>query len=132
MRKASVISVIVAGVIIIAGIIVCAFGGAYAKKDNFMLFPASENGESVYKYDFTGQEIARISITTEDADVYFKRGGESSYIENLQFQRKLLQAVLRKQSHNLHTGQRRCLHVQILGGRLLLQGDEIHFPFRCG
>lgn len=78
MRKASVISVIVAGVIIIAGIIVCAFGGAYAKKDNFMLFPASENGESVYKYDFTGQEIARISITTEDADVYFKRGGESS------------------------------------------------------
>lgn len=85
MRKASVISVIVAGVIMIAGIIVCAFGGAYAKKDNFMLFPASENGESVYKYDFTGQEIARISITTEDADVYFKRGGESSYIEIYNF-----------------------------------------------
>ena len=85
MRKASVISVIVAGVIIIAGIIVCAFGGAYAKKDNFMLFPASEKGESVYKYDFTDQEIARISITTEDADVYFKRGGESSYIEIYNF-----------------------------------------------
>lgn len=81
MRRTSIISMIVAGVIIIAGIIVCAVGGAYAKKDNYMLFPEVENGESVYRHDFTEEEVSRINVAVEAADVYFTRGGESSYIE---------------------------------------------------
>lgn len=72
---------IIAGVIIIAGIIVCAVGGAQAKKDNFMLFPEVVDGESVYKYDFSSDEVSRINISVEDAEITFTRGGSNSYIE---------------------------------------------------
>lgn len=72
---------IVAGAIIIVGIIVCIVGAVRAKNDGYMLFPANEDGESVYRHDFTNEEISRIDIDVESSDVYFTRGGESSYIE---------------------------------------------------
>ena len=73
---------IVAAVIILAGVICCAVGSSAAKKEGFMLFPQTENGESVYTYDFTEREISRITVdTTFAATITLRRGGERSYIE---------------------------------------------------
>lgn len=72
---------IVAAVIIAAGLICCAIGSSAAKKEGFMLFPQTENGESVYTYDFTGRDINRITVDSADAKITLRSGGERSYIE---------------------------------------------------
>ena len=82
MKKASIVALIVAVVIILAGVICCAVGSSAAKKEGFMLFPQTENGESVYTYDFTEREISRITVdATSAAKITLRRGGERSYIE---------------------------------------------------
>ena len=82
MKKASIIALIVAVVILLSGLICCVVGSSDAKKEGFMLFPQTENGESVYTYDFTEREINRITIdATSAAKITLTRGGERSYIE---------------------------------------------------
>ena len=80
MRKASIAAIIIAAVLMIAGGICCAIGSSAAKKEGFMLFPTTENGESVYTYDFTGKQIGRVSISAKKAKVVLSRGGEKSYV----------------------------------------------------
>ena len=80
MRKASIVAIIVAAALMIAGGICCAVGSSAAKKEGFMLFPQTENGESVYTYDFTGRQINRISITVRSSNVKITRGGDRSYV----------------------------------------------------
>jgi hypothetical protein len=46
-----------------------------------MLFPQTENGESVYTYDFTDHDINRISVDATAADITVSHGGDRSYIE---------------------------------------------------
>ena len=75
-RTASVVAVIVAAVLILSGIIVCAVGSAAAKSSGVMIYPEDENGNSVYKYDFT-----KISVSVKDSDITVTHGGTSSYIE---------------------------------------------------
>ena len=81
MKKASVVTIIVAAVIMLAGLICCAIGSSAAKDDGFMLFPQTENGESVYTYDFTDHDINRITIDSSVSDVTLRRGGDRSYVQ---------------------------------------------------
>ena len=80
MRKASIVAMIVAAALMIAGGICCAVGSSAAKKEGVMLFPQTENGESVYTYDFTDRQINRISVTARKTNVKITRGGERSFI----------------------------------------------------
>ena len=80
-RTASVVAVIVAAVLILSGIIVCAVGSAAAKSSGVMIYPEDENGNSVYKYDFTEKNITKISVSVKDSDITVTHGGTSSYIE---------------------------------------------------
>ena len=80
-RTGSVVAVIVAAVLILSGIIVCAVGSAAAKSSGVMIYPEDENGNSVYKYDFTEKNITKISVSVKDSDITVTHGGTSSYIE---------------------------------------------------
>ena len=66
---------------ILSGIIVCAVGSAAAKSSGVMIYPEDENGNSVYKYDFTEKNITKISVSVKDSDITVTHGGTSSYIE---------------------------------------------------
>ena len=46
-----------------------------------MIYPEDENGNSVYKYDFTEKNITKISVSVKDSDITVTHGGTSSYIE---------------------------------------------------
>lgn len=61
MRQASIVTIIVSAVLIIAGIIVCLVGQSAAKDENYMLYPTVEDGVSIYKYYFTNEDISKIS-----------------------------------------------------------------------
>lgn len=81
MKKASIVAMIAAAVIMIGGLIVCAVGSSVAKDSNYLLFPKVENGESVYRYDVTGHDLNRISVSVGSANVRIKSEGTESYIE---------------------------------------------------
>lgn len=81
MKRASVIAIIVAFVLMFSGAICCAAGSAASKKEGFMLFPESENGESVLVYELDGRGINRITISAGEAEIRLTRGGERSYVK---------------------------------------------------
>ncbi len=81
MRKTSIIAIIVAFALMIAGAICCAIGATAAKNENFMLFPETENGESVFVYELDGSNISRITISAGEAKIRLTRGGERSYVK---------------------------------------------------
>lgn len=81
MRKTSIIAIIVAFALMIAGAICCAVGSAASKKEGFMLFPETENGESVLTYELDGRSIGRITISAGKAKIRLTRGGERSYVK---------------------------------------------------
>lgn len=64
----------------ISGAICCAIGSSAAKKDGFMLFPTTENGESVLTYDLEGRNISRVTVSSREAKIKLTRGGERSYV----------------------------------------------------
>lgn len=81
MKRASVIAIIVAFVLMFSGAICCAVGSAASKKEGFMLFPETENGESVFVYELDGRNISRITVSAGDAKIRLTRGGERSYVK---------------------------------------------------
>ena len=82
MKKASIVTLIVSAAIIIVGAIVCAIGYSSAQKEGYMLFPQTENGESIYTFDFTDRDINRITVeATTKTKITLSRGGPRSYIE---------------------------------------------------
>lgn len=80
-RTASIVTVIVSAVLILSGIIVCAVASASAKNEGIMIFPENENGESVFRYDFSDKDIERITLNAGKADIEVTHGGDRSFIE---------------------------------------------------
>lgn len=84
MKPRSIISLIIAAVLVLVGIITCAAASAMASSDDVMLFPeANENGELVYRMGL--EEISRISVDSDDADVTVIGNAEKSEIEVINF-----------------------------------------------
>lgn len=84
MKPRSVISLIIAAVLVLIGIITCAVGSAMASSDGVMLFPeADEDGELVYRMELDG--ISRISVDSDNADVTVIGNAERSEIEVVNF-----------------------------------------------
>lgn len=81
MRRSSYVTMIVAAALILIGIIVCAIGQSVAKDENYMLYPTEEDGVSVYRHDFTGDGVNKITVSAKNAKITVKRGGGESFIE---------------------------------------------------
>ncbi|MBQ7827309.1 MAG: DUF4097 family beta strand repeat protein [Clostridia bacterium] len=84
MRPRSIISLIIAAVFILGGIITCAVASAKANADGVMLFPeADDNGNLVYRMELDG--TSKITVDAADADITVVGGAESSMIEVVNF-----------------------------------------------
>lgn len=84
MKPRSIITLIIAAVLILAGIITCAVASAMAKSDGVMLFPAADSeGNLVYRMDLDG--TTKITVDSADADVQIIGGAEKSEIEVVNF-----------------------------------------------
>lgn len=84
MRPRSIISIIIAAVLILGGIITCAVASAKAKSDGVMLFPeADDKGNLVYRMELDG--TSKITVDAADADITIVGGAERSMIEVVNF-----------------------------------------------
>ncbi len=84
MKPKSIISLIIAAVFVIGGIITCLVASSMAKSDDIMLFPKEDvDGNLIYSMNLEG--ISKISISSEDADITVVGGAESSSIEVINF-----------------------------------------------
>ncbi len=88
MRKTSVVLLIFAGCLLIGGLVTCAYASHLAKKNDTPLYDSTarlrEDGARVY--DFTDENVARVRIDVEGADVnILPSDGENSYVELFHF-----------------------------------------------
>lgn len=84
MKPRSIISLIIAAVLVLGGIITCAVASAKAKADGIMLFPeADDNGNLVYRMELDG--TSKITVDAADADITVVGGAERSIIEVVNF-----------------------------------------------
>lgn len=84
MKPRSIISLIVAAVLVLAGIITCVIASAKADADGVMLFPeGNADGDLVYKMELDG--ISKVTVDAADADITVIGGAESSSIEVVNF-----------------------------------------------
>ena len=84
MKPRSIISLIIAAVLILGGIITCAVASAKADSDGVMLFPEADfNGDLVYRMDLNG--TTKITVDAADADIQIVGGAEKSVIEVINF-----------------------------------------------
>lgn len=84
MKPKSIISLIIAAALVLCGIITCTVASIKAKNSDVMLFPESDgSGNLVYRVDL--ENITKLNITTEDADITVVGGAERSEIEIVNF-----------------------------------------------
>ena len=84
MKPKSIISLIIAAALVLAGIITCVVATVMSKGDGIMLFPeADKNGNLVYSMDLDG--VSKITVNVLDADVTVIGGAEKSTIEVVNF-----------------------------------------------
>ncbi len=84
MKPRSIISLIVAAVLVLAGIITCVIASVKADADGVMLFPEGDaDGNLVYKMEFDG--ISKVTVDAADADITVIGGADISSIEIVNF-----------------------------------------------
>lgn len=85
MKPASIISMIVAVLLIIAGFVTCLIAQNMAEAEGQMLFAENRDYGLVNTLDLAETAISKLEINVQDADVHIYGGSESSYIELVNF-----------------------------------------------
>ena len=85
MKPSSIVAIIVAAVIIIAGIVTCFVANGIAEKNGTPLFAESRGDDYINTIDLTDKEIIKISLNFTDADVNIYGSSTTSYIEFVNF-----------------------------------------------
>jgi len=83
-KPRSIISLIIAAVFVLAGIITCVIAEGIAKNDGVMLFPKEDTTGNLY-YEMNLSGIKKLNISTSDANITIHGGAERSYIRILNF-----------------------------------------------
>lgn len=89
MKPSSIVSIIVAAVIIVIGIVTCAIANGMAEKSGNLLFARSRGDDYINTVDLNEKEIIRISLDLTDADVNIYGSSTTSYIEFVNFRETL-------------------------------------------
>lgn len=89
MKPASVVSIIVAAVIIVIGIVTCSIANGMAEKSGNLLFARSRGDDYINTVELNEGEIVRISLDLTDADVNIYGSSTTSYIEFVNFRETL-------------------------------------------
>ncbi len=85
MRKKSKLLLLCGGIIIVLGLIVCVVGAIMANSSGDQLFAEKTEKGYVYTYNFSGDEINKVSLDVSDASVNIIGGAKKSYIELCNF-----------------------------------------------
>lgn len=89
MKSASIVSLIVAVVIIAAGIITCTVANNKAEANGNPLFAQARGDDFVRTVDLSENNVSRISLDFADADVNIYGSSSASYIEFVNFSETL-------------------------------------------
>ena len=85
MKPTSVVFLVVAALLIIAGMITCSVARNIAEADGYLLFSDTEDGGTRRTEDFSDQPITKLELAFSDAEICIIGGAEKSYIEILNF-----------------------------------------------
>lgn len=85
MRPASIISMIVAVLLIVAGFVTCLIAKGMAEAEGQALFAETRDYGLVNTIDLADTTISKLDIRVSDADVHIYGGSETSYIETVNF-----------------------------------------------
>ncbi len=85
MRPASIISMIVAVLLIVAGFVTCLIAKNMAEAEGQALFAETRDYGLVNTIDLAETTISKLDIRVSDADVHIYGGSETSYIETVNF-----------------------------------------------
>ncbi len=88
-KPLSIIFLVAAAVMLIAGMITCTIAKDIAETDGYMLFDESLGGSNYTQYDFTDENITKIELVVKDAEIYIYGGAERSYAEFFNFREDL-------------------------------------------
>ena len=99
MKPASIISLIVAAVIIVIGIVTCTVANSKANQSGNLLFAETRGEDSVNTIDISGRDLIKVSLNFGDADVSIYGTTGESYIEFINFPESFTSAKI-KQSND--------------------------------
>ena len=87
MKPTSIIFIVLSIVIMIVGLFICSAASSAAEEAGIEIFGSEKNelGDLVFTYDFSDDNIKKISIETLDADVNVHSTDGNSYIELINF-----------------------------------------------
>lgn len=85
MKAMSKFFLVVAGILTVAGIIVCLIASGLAKASGILLFPEKIDGSYVYTIELNNTDITKISLDVTDADINVITGQDNEYIEFINF-----------------------------------------------
>lgn len=85
MKPASIISLVIAVLLIVIGLTTCFIGQNIAKSNNEYLFSETIDGSYIVKQDLTEKEISKIELIVENAEINIIGKSETSYIEFINF-----------------------------------------------
>ena len=87
MKPTSIIFIVFSIVIMIVGLFICSAASSAAEDAGIEIFASEKNelGDLVFSYDFSDDNIKKISIETLDADVNVRTTDGKSYIELINF-----------------------------------------------
>lgn len=83
MKPTSVIFLILAAILVIAGLVLCLVSGAMASGADIELFCdyVDENGNAVTEHDISGKSVSAIKIDLDSAIINIHGGSEKSYVK---------------------------------------------------
>ncbi len=89
MKPTSIIFLILAAVLIVAGAVTCSVAQSRAESENVSIFcyDYNENGEPIEKIDLTTENINKITVSLSDCDVEIVTGAERSELELVNFEK---------------------------------------------
>lgn len=85
MKAMSKFFLIVAGILTVAGVIVCLIASGIAKSENILLFPEKTDGKYIYTVDLNNTEITKIALDVTDADITVITGQDNERVEFINF-----------------------------------------------
>lgn len=85
MKAMSKFFLIVSGVLVGIGIVICIIASVMAKSQGIQLFQKKTDGKYIYTVDLENTDITKISIDATNADITVYTGQEKEYIEFINF-----------------------------------------------
>lgn len=88
-KPTSIIFLVIAAVLLIAGMITCTIAKDIAETDGYILFDESMGFSNYAQHDFSDENLTKIELVVKDAEIYIYGGAERSYVEFFNFREDL-------------------------------------------